>query len=70
MDLSGVKSITPIFLRDRCFGGRGVGEVAHYKRDFNKEIHVTKYFTREGKSWLCEENNKDCYESVYWSHAN
>lgn len=23
----------------------------------------TKYSTREGKPWLCEENNKDCNES-------
>lgn len=53
MALSRVKRMTPIFLRDRLFFW-GVRKVAHYKRDFNKEIHVAKYFTREEKSWLCE----------------
>lgn len=26
-------------------------------------MHMTQYFTQEAKSWLREENKKDCYES-------
>lgn len=26
-------------------------------------MHMAKYFSTEGKSLLCEENNKDCNES-------